>query len=64
MVITLYPSIIKACLGMFGFLEYKVSYNLLHMALANIVVLLVFIISTLISSHSLKKVNVRDLVQE
>jgi putative ABC transport system permease protein len=64
MIIALYPTIMRKCLGMFGFLEYKVNYNLWHMALANIVVLIVFIVSTLISSHSLKKVNVRDLVQE
>jgi putative ABC transport system permease protein len=64
MIIAIYPTIMRKCLGMFGFLEYKVSYNLWHIALANIVVLIVFIVSTLISSRSLKKVNVRDLVQE
>jgi putative ABC transport system permease protein len=62
--IILYPHIMKAALSTFGFLEYPVSYNVLHIILANLGVLLIFILSTLISSRSLKKVNVRDLVQE
>lgn len=64
MIILLYPSIMKVCLSMFGFIKYPVTYNYFHIALANIAVLIAFIISTLISSRSLKKVNVRDLVQE
>lgn len=64
MIIAVYPTIMKLCLSMFGLLEYPVTYNFWHIALANIIVFLVFIISTLISSRSLKKVNVRDLVQE
>lgn len=63
-IVAVYPTIMLKCLGMFGFLEYKVSYNIWHITLANIVVFIVFIISTLISSRWLKKVNVRDLVQE
>jgi putative ABC transport system permease protein len=64
MIIILYPSIMKLSLSMFGFLKYPVSYNYWHIALANIAVFMTFIISTLISSRSLKKVSVRDLVQE
>ncbi|GFZ29905.1 hypothetical protein CSC2_04310 [Clostridium zeae] len=64
MIIILYPNIMKLCLSMFGFIKYPVTYNYFHIALANIAVLIAFIISTLISSRSLKKVNVRDLVQE
>ncbi|GKU25034.1 ABC transporter permease [Clostridium folliculivorans] len=64
MIILLYPSIMKVCLSMFGFIKYPVTYNYFHIALVNIVVLIAFIISTLISSRSLKKVDVRDLVQE
>jgi putative ABC transport system permease protein len=64
MILVFYPAIMRACLGMFGFLEYPVSYNLWHIALSNLGILALFIISTLVSSRSLKKVNVRDLVQE
>ncbi|MHC1681924.1 MAG: ABC transporter permease [Clostridiaceae bacterium] len=64
MIIAVYPTIMKLCLSKFGLLEYPVTYNYWHIILTNIVVLIVFIISTLISSRSLKKVNVRDLVQE
>lgn len=64
MIIMLYPTIMKMCLGMFGFQEYPVSYKVLHILLANLGVLFIFILSTLISSRSLRKVNVRDLVQE
>jgi putative ABC transport system permease protein len=64
MIIIFYPSIMKVCLSMFGFVKYPVTYNYFHIALANIAVLIAFVISTLISSRSLKKVNVRDLVQE
>jgi ABC-type antimicrobial peptide transport system permease subunit len=54
----------KFSLTMFGFLEYPVSYNLGHIILTNLAVAATFIISTIISSRSLKRVNVRDLVQE
>lgn len=64
MIIIAYPAIMKISLQMFGFLEYPVKYDYLHIALANLGVLMVFILSTLISSRSLKKVSVRDLVQE
>lgn len=64
MIIILYPSIMKISLGMFGFIKYPVTYNFVHIAVANVVVLIIFILSTLISSRSLKKVSVRDLVQE
>ncbi len=64
MVITLYPVVMKFSLAMFGFLKYPVNYNLRHMALTNFGVIALFILSTLISSRTLKKVNVRDLIQE
>ncbi|BCN31782.1 ABC transporter permease [Anaeromicropila herbilytica] len=59
-----YPLIMKASLSIFGFAKYPVQYNYWHIAIANIVVLLIFIISTIVSSHSLKKISARDLVQE
>jgi putative ABC transport system permease protein len=64
LIIILYPNIMKFSLTMFGFLEYPVSYNLGHIILTNLAVAATFIISTIISSRSLKRVNVRDLVQE
>lgn len=64
MIIVFYPDIMKACLSMFGFLKYPVNYNVLHITIANLVVLIIFIVSTLMSSRSLSKVSVRDLVQE
>jgi putative ABC transport system permease protein len=60
----LYPGIMKTSLGMFGFIEYPVDYNLWHIAWTNITVLFIFVISTLLSSRSLKRVSVRDLIQE
>jgi len=59
-----YPTIMKLTLSMFNFMEYPVQYNFLHLAAINIVVILVFIISSLISSKSIFKVSTRDLVQE
>ncbi len=59
-----YPGIMRTCLGMFGFIEYPVDYNAVHIAWANIMVFIIFIISTLLSSRSLRKVSVRNLVQE
>ena len=64
MVIRIYPNIMKLSLSMFGFIKYPVSYNLGHIALANTAIFMTFILSTLISSRSIRNVNVRDLVQE
>ncbi len=64
MILKLYPVIMKSSLSMFGFLEYPVSYNLWHIVISNIGVVIMFVISTLISSRSLKNIKVRDLVQE
>lgn len=60
-----YPKIMKLTLGaMFGLLEYRVEYNLVHIVLGNIAVFLLFIISTFLSSRGIRKINVRDLVIE
>lgn len=64
MVIQTFPLIFKTSLSMFGFLEYPVVYNMWHIVIANIGIAVIFILSTIISSRSLKNVNVRDLVQE
>lgn len=59
-----YESLMTACLGMFGLKEYKVTYHMLHLVIGNVVVLAVFIVSTILSSLSIRRVKVRDLVQE
>ncbi len=63
-ILVLYPYIMKLCLSVFGLLEYRVVYQPVHLVLVNAGVLAAFIISTMISSRSLCRVNVRDLVQE
>jgi putative ABC transport system permease protein len=59
-----YSKIMKNCFGVFGFLEYRASYNTGHIVWTNVFILILFAVSTLLSSRSIKKVNVRDLVQE
>lgn len=60
-----YPKIMKLTLGtMFGLLEYRVEYNMIHIMIGNIAVFLLFIISTFLSSRGIRKINVRDLVME
>lgn len=63
-VIISYPYIMTKCLSMFGFLEYPVSYQWHHIFMTNLGIVLVFLCSTLLSSKSLYKVNVRALIQE
>jgi putative ABC transport system permease protein len=62
--ILMYPKIMTIALGMFGFIEYSVQYNIGHLVICNSAVFGIFIISTLLSSRSVWKVNVRDLVIE
>ncbi len=59
-----YAPIMRLCLSAFNFTEYPMQYRASHLILANAVVLLVFILSTLASSKSLFKLNARALVQE
>lgn len=61
----LYPMIMKLTLGtMFGLLEYRVNYNMVHIILGNIAVFGIFMLSTFLSSGGIRKVHVRDLVIE
>lgn len=62
--LVIYPTVMKLSLSMFGLLEYSVQYNIWHLVICNSAVFGVFIISTLLSSRSVWKVNVRDLVIE
>lgn len=59
-----YPKIMTAALTTFGMTSYPVTYNIVHIIMTNAAVLGIFVVSALISSRSLKTVNVRDLVQE
>ncbi len=63
LVLYLYPGIMRLTLGMmFGLLEYRVEYNIVHIVVGNMIVFGFFIISTFLSSEGIRKVNVRDLV--
>jgi ABC-type lipoprotein release transport system permease subunit len=59
-----YAPIMRLCLSAYNFSEYPMQYSTTHLIIANTLVLLVFIISTLASSKSLFKLNARELVQE
>jgi ABC-type lipoprotein release transport system permease subunit len=59
-----YSPIMKLSLSMFQFTEYPMQVNNMHLIIANVVVIIIFILSTLASSKALFKVNARDLVQE
>lgn len=59
-----YAPIMKLCQSAFGMREYAVAFNYPHLIAMNLLLLVVFGISTLVSSGSLFKVNARDLVQE
>lgn len=61
----LYPMIMKMTLGtMFGLLEYRVNYNMVHIILGNMAVFCLFMLSTFLSSGGIRKIHVRDLVME
>lgn len=64
LIIVAYPNIMKLALGIFGFRSYPMNLNPLHLVIGNTVAFLLFIVSTLISSRSLRRINVRDLVIE
>jgi putative ABC transport system permease protein len=59
-----YTPIMKLSLSAFHFTEYPMQVNTAHLLLANAIIIIIFIISTLASSKALYKVNARDLVQE
>lgn len=59
-----YPKIMILCLSIFGMEKYPFTYEFGYMLVANGGVILLFIIATLLSSLSLRKVDVRNLIQE
>jgi ABC-type antimicrobial peptide transport system permease subunit len=60
----MYSPLMKLSLSMLNFKEYPMQFNTSHIIMADIAVLIIFIISTVASSKALFKVNARDLVQE
>lgn len=59
-----YADIMSVALSIFGFRKYPLDINALHLVIVNTGVILLFVISTLLSSRSLYHVDVRDLVIE
>ncbi|MBB2182431.1 FtsX-like permease family protein [Lachnospiraceae bacterium MD1] len=62
--IVIYPKIMAVILSMFQFIKYPVQYDYSHLIVINAMIILIFILSSVISSRSIRKVNARDLVQE
>lgn len=62
--IATYPSIMQLALSVFGFRAYPMTVMPSHLIIGNVSAIVLFILSTLISSWSLKKIDVRDLVIE
>ncbi len=59
-----YSPIMKLALSMLNFMEYPMTYQISHLLVANIAVVIIFVIGTLASSKALFQVNARDLIQE
>jgi ABC-type antimicrobial peptide transport system permease subunit len=62
--IAMYPYIMKICLMTFGLKVYPIQYTLKYALIANGSVIIIFILATLLSSRRLRKVDVRELIQE
>lgn len=59
-----FEKIMVLALQVFGLQEYKMHINVLALILTNVLTLICFAVSSIVSSRSLKKLNVRDLVIE
>ena len=59
-----YPKVMKTALSMFGLLKYEVSYQVVHLVIMNSLIFLLFLLSAILSSGSIKKISVRQLVVE
>lgn len=62
--IATYGNIMSIALSIFGFRKYPITINVLHLFILNLGAFILFIVSTLLSSHSLYHVDVRDLITE
>ncbi|BBF42824.1 ABC transporter, permease protein [Lachnospiraceae bacterium KM106-2] len=63
-ILLLYPKIMLVCIGMFGFIEYPVLYLPGHILAANLGVLFIFVVTAYLSSRSIRKIDVRELVED
>lgn len=59
-----FKKIMIFALQIFGLREYKMNVNVTTLVITNILILICFVISSIISSRRFKKLNVRDLVIE
>ncbi|WP_310603893.1 ABC transporter permease [Anaerosporobacter sp.] len=59
-----YGNIMSLALSLFGFRKYPITINVIHLIILNTCAFLLFMISTILSSHTLYHVDVRDLVTE
>ena len=60
----IYPKVMRTALSMFGLLKYEVSYQVVHLVIMNSLIFGLFLLSTILSSGSIKKIRVRQLVVE
>lgn len=59
-----YPKLMTIALSMFGLLKYEVSYQVTHLVIMNVLIFGLFLLSTVLSSASIRKISVRQLVVE
>lgn len=59
-----YENIMILALSVFGLKEYRVTYSPALLIFSNLAIIVCFIVSAILSSRGLKKLNVRDLVIE
>lgn len=59
-----YPTIMKICLAVFKMKRYPVRYTPWVIIVSNVGALIIFAVATLLSSRSIKKIDVRELVSE
>lgn len=59
-----FPKSMVLSLSMFGFKKYLADYNVFYMLVGNVCAILVFLVSTFLSSRNLYKNNISDLNQE
>lgn len=62
--IEMFPKTMVLSLSMFGFEEYPVTYNVITTIIGNTVILLIFLLSTILSSNGLFSNHITELGQE
>ena len=59
-----YEKIMTISLSMFGFHSYPMTFQPIHLLLVNSMILTLFVVCTLLSSRSLRRLHVKELVYE